>query len=834
MAPSVLHPNFRSVYTLLYVGALGVLLFLLLRPAIDIHSSAPIHVSRTDAEAQFKHLLTLLDVPSDSLVVMGSREQRSRFYRRLSDSLRSSSRINPSFLNRSGVPLSGWKVTAGKPISDNMAITNLNVYLASDMDIRVDFDDLLRIRSFVIQDEYSTFFSGDSLEMLMNRILREVMGYDPSHYTLDASSPDFGMSMDVNAASDELAEHTIRWDRISASGRGPLRIEADIRPAIRTIETDSSAIVVQGVDLRGVKAVYHELEESNAAVDSPTSEVLFFFSTIFIIACVVIVSGFIQIFKGRVIWKRGLMVFAILFVILMGWRYMTFESTVYSFFTDWLIGMDLVGQAFYYFILSFFGALSYMTWESLARQSNDRQMDVVDALWGGTIFTRETGQSMLVGYAFGGMALALWAVALFGQHMVFFQFDSNLGFTEISTRWPAFSTILNSWSSTWLIGFSTFGVVMSLLQNRVKNSILVMIIGSIAIGFLLTLIGRTSASTGSVFQDSLMMIAYCAPLVIAYRYFGLLATLSAWWFTFMAIRLGVYLWSDDPFIFSNGIQLLIVTGLPFTIGFFMYRFGSTVGGKRYIPDYEEKNLKQMRIEKEFQIAKDSQFALMPKTAPVCVNSEVKGFFIPSFEVGGDFFDYQTVGDDLMITVVDVSGKAMKAAFSAIFTSGLLLSRVASKHPAQVLTDINPMLHERTDKQTFITCLLARYDFNTRVFRFANAGHCEPLLKRGGSVQYLKAPIPRYPLALRLEVTYNETEFTLQPGDVVMLYSDGLPEARNDKGDLYGYPKMEQLMMDIDTDTLSAEQICEVIRVEILTYSEYDLADDMTVVVLKVV
>jgi sigma-B regulation protein RsbU (phosphoserine phosphatase) len=203
-------------------------------------------------------------------------------------------------------------------------------------------------------------------------------------------------------------------------------------------------------------------------------------------------------------------------------------------------------------------------------------------------------------------------------------------------------------------------------------------------------------------------------------------------------------------------------------------------------------------------------------------------------VGGDFFDYQTVGDELMITVVDVSGKAMKAAFSAIFTSGLLLSRVASKHPAQVLTDINPMLHERTDKQTFITCLLARYDFKSRVFRFANAGHCRPLLKRGGSVQYLNAPLPRFPLGFRSDVTYSETEFQLQPGDVVMLYSDGLPEARNPQGVLYDYPAMERLLGDIDAVALSAEQMCDVIRQEILTFSNYDLADDMTVVVLKVV
>jgi sigma-B regulation protein RsbU (phosphoserine phosphatase) len=84
------------------------------------------------------------------------------------------------------------------------------------------------------------------------------------------------------------------------------------------------------------------------------------------------------------------------------------------------------------------------------------------------------------------------------------------------------------------------------------------------------------------------------------------------------------------------------------------------------------------------------------------------------------------------------------------------------------------------------------------------------------------------------VTYSETEFQLQPGDVVMLYSDGLPEARNPQGVLYDYPAMERLLGDIDAVALSAEQMCDVIRQEILTFSNYDLADDMTVVVLKVV
>lgn len=833
MAHSVLYPNFKSVNTLLYIGAIGVLLYVLHRPVIDFNASAPVAASREVAEGRFLDVMSTLNVPVDSLELIATRYQRSAFLKALMDSSDQNTSINPSVLNRSGIPLSGWQVLAGKPMLDSDINTTIGTHISEHMDVDIEFDDQLRIRNLELTASTTSFIAGDSLDAILSAIFVDVMGFDPAQYTLETE--DF-IGSEVQSASiitDSSDVKTVLWNRLSASGKGPLTIEIDLLPAIRTTETDIGAIVVQGVDLRAIRSTYHTLEVDPAAVNSVSSEVLYFFVTVILLAVVVLVSGFTQIYRGRVIWARGLTILILMFVGMFLWRISALEHTYYRFMSDWLIGLDLLGQTILYVLVAGFAAIAYMAWESISRQNNDKHLDVVDALWNGQWLNKELGKSLLIGYAFGGMALAVWAIGLFGQGLVFFQFDSQLGVTDISSSWPAFTILLNSWTSTWVVGFSAFGVVLSILQNRIRHSLALMLVGSLVMGLMLTMVGRVSATTGSVMQDAIVMILYCAPLVIAYRYFGLIATLTGWWFGFMAVRLGVYIGSPDLFILSNGIQLALATAIPFIAGFLLHRYGSDHIGKRFVPEYEERNNKQLRIEKEFQIAKDSQFALMPKLAPVCFDSEVKGFFIPSFEVGGDFFDYQTVGDELMITVVDVSGKAMKAAFSAIFTSGLLLSRVASKHPAHVLTDINPMLHERTDKQTFITCLLARYDFTTRVFRFANAGHCRPLLKRGGSVQYLNAPLPRFPLGFRSDVTYSETEFQLQPGDVVMLYSDGLPEARNPQGVLYDYPAMERLLGDFDVVALSSEQMCDVIRQEILTFSNYDLADDMTVVILKI-
>ncbi len=834
MAHSVLYPNFKSVNTLLYIGAIGVLLYILHRPVIDFNASAPVAASRDQAEARFRSVLISLDIPSDSLEFMATRYQRSTFLKALMDSADRNTSINPAVLNRSGVPLSGWRMQAGAAMDDSDITGNIQAFLDENMDVEVDFDNQLRVRSLTLDEDSPSFMSGDSLDVILTRIFQDVMGFDPAQYTLETEEFAGSEVRSATPSTDSSDVKTVIWNRMSPAGRGPLTIEIDVRPAIRTTESDTGAIVVQGVDLRAIRSTYHNVEADLTPPPPASTELIYFFVSMIVLAVIVLVSGFTQIYRGRVIWARGLIILVSLLVGLFIWRMLALQNTYYRFMSDWLIGLDLLGQSILFVIVSGFAAIAYMAWESISRQNNDRHLDVVDAMWNGQLLSKEAGKSLLVGYAFGGMSLALWSVGLFGQGLVFFQFDSQLGVTDIISIWPALTTLLNSWTNTWVIGFSAFGVVLSILQNRIRNSLMLMLVGSVVMGLMLTMVGRVSATTGTVAQDAIAMILYCAPLVIAYRYFGLFATLTGWWFGFMVVRLGLYLGSPDPFILSNGIQLTFATALPFIAGFLLHRYGSDQSSKRFIPEYEERTNKQMRIEKEFQIAKDSQFALMPKSAPVCRDSEVKGFFIPSYEVGGDFFDYQTVGDELMITVVDVSGKAMKAAFSAIFTSGLLLSRVASKHPAQVLTDINPMLHERTDKQTFITCLLARYDFTSRVFRFANAGHCRPLLKRAGSVQYLNAPLPRFPLGFRSDVTYAETEFQLQPGDVVMLYSDGLPEARNPKGVLYDYPGMEKLIGLIDTDALTAEQICEVIRQEILTFSNYDLADDMTVVVLKVV
>jgi serine phosphatase RsbU (regulator of sigma subunit) len=218
---------------------------------------------------------------------------------------------------------------------------------------------------------------------------------------------------------------------------------------------------------------------------------------------------------------------------------------------------------------------------------------------------------------------------------------------------------------------------------------------------------------------------------------------------------------------------------------------------------------------------------------------VKGFFIPSLEVGGDYYDYHVRYDksgnpeSLFLALVDVSGKAMKAAMQAVFTSGLILSRLDSDSPETILRAINPILKEKTDSKTFITCLIGELNLESNELRLSNAGHCYPILKRNGKASFIQTPSPRFPLGFKSNVDYTSIDVPLQPGDVLIMYSDGLPEAKSEKNVEFGFDQTLQYVAKLATDNMSSTEICLDIKKMIQQYSNYSMRDDTTVVCLKV-
>jgi sigma-B regulation protein RsbU (phosphoserine phosphatase) len=246
---------------------------------------------------------------------------------------------------------------------------------------------------------------------------------------------------------------------------------------------------------------------------------------------------------------------------------------------------------------------------------------------------------------------------------------------------------------------------------------------------------------------------------------------------------------------------------------------------------------EMRLETVLQTARTAQMSIMPQADPRLEGFYVSGICEPAHEVGGDFFDYIWLNPEKTkfgIAIGDVSGKAMKAAMTAVLSSGMLYStihRIASVK--EIMTEVNRPLYSKTDKRMFTALCLASLDLRTKEFVFTNAGLSEPLLKTKDSVAYIQSLGPRLPLGSFKNSTYRETTLQLKPLDVVVLFTDGIPEARNPAGEFYGYDSLRDLVEKMDTAGLAPVDIKERIIRDVKRFSGgLPQQDDITVVVVK--
>jgi sigma-B regulation protein RsbU (phosphoserine phosphatase) len=246
---------------------------------------------------------------------------------------------------------------------------------------------------------------------------------------------------------------------------------------------------------------------------------------------------------------------------------------------------------------------------------------------------------------------------------------------------------------------------------------------------------------------------------------------------------------------------------------------------------------KVSLQKELHTAHDMQMGLMPKEDPKIMGFEISGQCLPANEVGGDFFDYVWLDDEknkLGIAVADVSGKAMKAAITAVMTSGMVYREVGTNEtPKSILKKINRPMYLKTDKNVFTALSFAVINLKQRELTFSNAGQMTPLLKRGGMIRSIKVEGPRFPLGIKEEVEYNETTEQLQNGDVLILFTDGIIEAKNNKEELWGFERMEQAVKNLP-QTMNAKEMGNMLIAEANKFAgTAKQHDDMTVVVIRV-
>ncbi len=245
----------------------------------------------------------------------------------------------------------------------------------------------------------------------------------------------------------------------------------------------------------------------------------------------------------------------------------------------------------------------------------------------------------------------------------------------------------------------------------------------------------------------------------------------------------------------------------------------------------------VRMRTELQAARDAQMAIMPQTEPEVEGYEVCGVCIPAHEVGGDFYDYFWLEGEkrlLCIIVGDVAGKAMRAAMTALMSDGMIFSRVRQGGDIEeIMGSLNRSMHEKIGKRIFTALCAMVLDPATGDLTFVNAGLCEPLMKSGAGVEYLTSPGSTLPLGARAGTSYEHRTVRLAGGDVIVVFSDGVPEAQSHAGGQYGYDRPREFLARLDVPALSAERIRDTLIRDARHFSGGSHpSDDMTLVVIR--
>ena len=207
-----------------------------------------------------------------------------------------------------------------------------------------------------------------------------------------------------------------------------------------------------------------------------------------------------------------------------------------------------------------------------------------------------------------------------------------------------------------------------------------------------------------------------------------------------------------------------------------------------------------RIEQDLRVARDIQQASLPKEVPQLEGWQITPLYKPAREVGGDFYDFHLLPESrLGLVVGDATGKGVPAALVMSTTCGMLqavseASDSSSSSPGKVLERVNETLFARIPSNMFVTCFYAILEPESGRLIYANAGHDLPYLRRrNGEAEELRAR--GMPLGLMLEMGYEEKEIVLDGGDSAFFYSDGLVEAHDPKGEMFGFPRLRALVAE---------------------------------------
>ena len=245
---------------------------------------------------------------------------------------------------------------------------------------------------------------------------------------------------------------------------------------------------------------------------------------------------------------------------------------------------------------------------------------------------------------------------------------------------------------------------------------------------------------------------------------------------------------------------------------------------------EQEIRERERVEQELKVARSIQQASLPKVVPSLEGWKISPFYQPAREVGGDFYDLlELIDGRLGIVVGDATGKGVPAALVMASARSMLRAVAqASDSPGDLLSRVNDALVTDIPPNMFVTCFYAILDPESGSLTYANAGHDLPYLHRNDGAEELRAR--GMPLGLMAGMGYEEKQTILQAGEAALLYSDGLVEAHDPEGEMFGFPRLRALVAEHSEGRVLGEYLLE----ELYSFvgEGWEQEDDITLLTLR--
>jgi len=246
---------------------------------------------------------------------------------------------------------------------------------------------------------------------------------------------------------------------------------------------------------------------------------------------------------------------------------------------------------------------------------------------------------------------------------------------------------------------------------------------------------------------------------------------------------------------------------------------------------EEKQLR--RYENELEMARNIQEGLIPKEVPKTEKLDISSFFNPADEVGGDYFDYLDLGNDKIgIVMADVSGHGAAAALVMTMMKGIVHAITSGfESPEKALAELNSILNQIGPKEKFVTMMFLVFDLRSMKLEYSSAGH-PPLVfynSKSKTCELVEFICPA--LGISSLSQYKQKQMTLSPGDLILVYTDGVTEAFNEEQEMFEETRLLEAVQEVAKQT--AAKTIEHVKKQLKEFiKDASQSDDVAMIAIK--